>query len=150
MRVRGGRGCWVRPGLLPEGGFVLVKTPRSGVRPGERGYWVRSGGVAEERTRPAGCGPEGQSHAPDRPGSRTGSAGVAHLTGRGHAPVGRRSPLAEAAGGPGGEAVGQSAALKPRSRRLLPTTKTEEKAMAAPAIIGLSSPAAASGSAATL
>ncbi len=43
-----------------------------------------------------------------------------------------------------------SAALNPRSRRLLPTTKTDEKAMAAPAIIGLSRPAAASGSAATL
>ena len=37
-----------------------------------------------------------------------------------------------------------------RSRRLLVTTKTEEKAMAAPAIIGLSSPATASGIAATL
>lgn len=40
--------------------------------------------------------------------------------------------------------------LKERSRRLLVTTKTEEKAIAAPAIIGFSSPAAASGSAATL
>jgi hypothetical protein len=39
---------------------------------------------------------------------------------------------------------------KRRSRRLLVTTKTEEKAIAAPAIIGLSSPAAASGTAATL
>ena len=38
----------------------------------------------------------------------------------------------------------------PRSRRLLVTTKTELNAIAAPAIIGLSSPAAASGSAATL
>lgn len=37
-----------------------------------------------------------------------------------------------------------------RSRRLLATTNTDEKAMAAPAIIGLSSPDAASGSAATL
>lgn len=46
--------------------------------------------------------------------------------------------------------AGRSPALKPRSRRLLPTTKTEEKAMAAPAIIGLRSPAAASGRAATL
>lgn len=40
--------------------------------------------------------------------------------------------------------------LKERSRRLLVTTKTEEKAIAAPAIIGFSSPAAASGRAATL
>ncbi|OAH10461.1 hypothetical protein STSP_61990 [Streptomyces jeddahensis] len=40
--------------------------------------------------------------------------------------------------------------VKDRSRRLLVTTKTEEKAIAAPAIIGLSMPAAASGSAATL
>ena len=39
---------------------------------------------------------------------------------------------------------------KPRSRRLLVTTKTELNAIAAPAIIGLSSPAAASGIAATL
>ena len=37
-----------------------------------------------------------------------------------------------------------------RSRRLLVTTSTELAAMAAPAIIGFSSPAAASGSAATL
>jgi len=40
--------------------------------------------------------------------------------------------------------------LKDRSRRLLVTTKTEEKAIAAPAIIGLSMPKAASGRAATL
>ena len=39
---------------------------------------------------------------------------------------------------------------KRRSRRLLATTATLEKAMAAPAIIGLSSPAAASGMAARL
>ena len=39
---------------------------------------------------------------------------------------------------------------KPRSRRLLVTTNTELNAIAAPAIIGLSSPAAASGIAATL
>lgn len=39
---------------------------------------------------------------------------------------------------------------KPRRRRLLPTTNTELNAIAAPAIIGLSRPAAASGSAATL
>jgi AcrR family transcriptional regulator len=38
----------------------------------------------------------------------------------------------------------------PRSRRLLDTTNTDERAMAAPASIGLSSPAAARGSAATL
>ena len=38
----------------------------------------------------------------------------------------------------------------PRSRRLLPTTNTELSAIAAPAIIGDSSPAAARGSAATL
>src|SRR5699024_5407305 len=37
-----------------------------------------------------------------------------------------------------------------RSRRLLLTTKTLEKAMAAPAIIGLRRPSAASGTAATL
>ena len=37
-----------------------------------------------------------------------------------------------------------------RSRRLLPTTKTLEKAIAAPASMGLSRPSAASGIAATL
>ena len=41
-------------------------------------------------------------------------------------------------------------AWKRRSRRLLLTTNTEENAIAAPAISGLSSPAMASGSAATL
>ncbi len=40
--------------------------------------------------------------------------------------------------------------LKDRSRRLLLTTKTDENAIAAPAIIGLSMPSAASGRAATL
>ena len=40
--------------------------------------------------------------------------------------------------------------LKARSRRLLVTTNTDENAIAAPAIIGFSRPAAASGSAATL
>lgn len=40
--------------------------------------------------------------------------------------------------------------LNSRKRRLLATTKTDEKAMAAPAIIGVSSPDAASGRAATL
>lgn len=41
-------------------------------------------------------------------------------------------------------------AAKRRSRRLLVTTQTEEKAIAAPATIGFSRPAAASGTAATL
>jgi len=40
--------------------------------------------------------------------------------------------------------------VKRRRRRLLLTTNTEDSAIAAPAIIGLSSPAAASGRAATL
>lgn len=40
--------------------------------------------------------------------------------------------------------------LNPRSRRLLLTTKTLENAIAAPAIMGLSNPMAASGRAATL
>src|SRR5699024_6749165 len=48
--------------------------------------------------------------------------------------------------------VGQSVAIevKPRSRRLLPTTKTLENAIAAPASMGLSLPAAAIVSAAVL
>ena len=57
-------------------------------------------------------------------------------------------------GVPEGTAVAASrfsgSGAKPRSRRLLVTTNTELNAIAAPAIIGLSSPAAASGSAATL
>ncbi len=40
--------------------------------------------------------------------------------------------------------------VKDRSRRLFVTTKTDENAIAAPAIIGSSSPATASGIAATL
>ncbi|RKE10445.1 common central domain of tyrosinase [Catellatospora citrea] len=40
--------------------------------------------------------------------------------------------------------------LNPRSRRLLDTTNTDDSAIAAPAIIGLSSPSAARGRAATL
>src|SRR5690554_1244468 len=57
--------------------------------------------------------------------------------------VGKRSELSE-------RASGTVRGLKPRRRRLLLTTKTLERAMAAPAIIGLSIPAAASGIAATL
>jgi len=70
-------------------------------------------------------------------------------------------------GGPGapmisGAIIGQGARLtlptaphrvegrKRRNRRLFATTKIELNAIAAPAIIGLSRPAAASGSAATL
>ena len=47
-------------------------------------------------------------------------------------------------------ADGQAEARKRRSRRLLVTTNTDENAIAAPASIGFSSPAAASGRAATL
>ena len=50
----------------------------------------------------------------------------------------------------GGRPSRGAAGWKRRSRRLLLTTKTEENAIAAPAIIGLSRPSAASGSAATL
>ena len=46
--------------------------------------------------------------------------------------------------------AGQRSGAKRRRRRLLVTTKTDENAMAAPAIIGDSDPAAASGIAATL
>ena len=49
-----------------------------------------------------------------------------------------------------GVRLGAQWAVKPRSRRLLLTTKTEENAIAAPAIIGLSIAAIASGIAATL
>lgn len=50
----------------------------------------------------------------------------------------------------GGGAHRPVAVVKRRSRRLLETTKTLESAMAAPAIMGLSRPSAASGRAATL
>ena len=49
-----------------------------------------------------------------------------------------------------GAAAWSRVGVKPRSRRLLPTTKSELAAIAAPAIIGSSSPSAARGSAATL
>lgn len=69
----------------------------------------------------------------------------------------RQSPGAPASPVPGtrerestGFRPGGRGYVKERSRRLLVTTKTDEKAIAAPAIIGFSSPAAASGSAATL
>ncbi|CAM5430355.1 hypothetical protein SALBM311S_06998 [Streptomyces alboniger] len=58
---------------------------------------------------------------------------------------------APAMGGPPPSSVAhRSVGLKPRRRRLLPTTNTEENAIAAPAIIGLRSPEAARGRAATL
>ena len=64
------------------------------------------------------------------------------------------SPMARFAAGAGfgrrSRSALQGSARKRRSRRLLVTTKTEENAIAAPAIIGLSRPAAASGRAATL
>ena len=59
-------------------------------------------------------------------------------------------PVGQLLSCPTGYAVAQTAARNLRSRRLFATTNTEENAIAAPAIIGLSSPAAASGSAATL
>lgn len=59
-------------------------------------------------------------------------------------------PVGQLLSCPTGYAVAQTAARNLRSRRLLATTNTEENAIAAPAIIGLRSPAAASGSAATL
>ena len=54
----------------------------------------------------------------------------------------RRGPPLPLSGGP--------SASKRRSRSELPTTSTDENAIAAPAIIGLSRPSAASGIAATL
>ena len=52
--------------------------------------------------------------------------------------------------GHGDQPFGSGAAPKLRRRRLLETTKNEENAIAAPAISGLSRPAAAIGMAATL
>lgn len=70
-------------------------------------------------------------------------------------PCGRRVVVQFPTGAPDQDvtsARGQRSATarNPRSRRLFVTTKTELNAMAAPASIGLSSPAAASGIAATL
>ena len=59
-------------------------------------------------------------------------------------------PSTAGAGGTAPLTVSQLVALNPRSRSELLTTNTEENAIAAPAIIGLSRPAAASGRAATL
>ena len=63
-----------------------------------------------------------------------------------------RSGLGARAGAPVRPPLGhpQLDGWNPRSRRLLPTTNTELSAIAAPAIIGDSSPEAARGSAATL
>lgn len=63
--------------------------------------------------------------------------------------AGRIGDPARALGGLGARRC-QDSARKVRRRRLLPTTKTEEKAIAAPAIMGLRRPAAARGRAATL
>ncbi|SCL18056.1 hypothetical protein GA0070624_1441 [Micromonospora rhizosphaerae] len=68
---------------------------------------------------------------------------------RAAAPV-RTVPPAPEVPGPAASSSDQPTGRKRRSRRLLATTKTDEKAIAAPAIIGLSRPAAASGRAATL
>lgn len=53
-------------------------------------------------------------------------------------------------GGQRRESPAHALARKARSRRLLLTTKTLDRAIAAPASIGLSSPSAASGTAAVL
>jgi hypothetical protein len=58
--------------------------------------------------------------------------------------------FADVRAGPPGQTVCWFALRNPRRRRLLLTTNTDENAMAAPAIIGLSRPSAASGRAATL
>ncbi len=61
-------------------------------------------------------------------------------------------PQGARSSGPGASCASRRAGgyVKARSRRLLVTTKTDEKAIAAPAIIGLSMPNAARGRAATL
>ncbi len=81
----------------------------------------------------------------DRNSGSSSSSGCTDATGE--TPVAFRSlfPYFRSA-----RALSGSAGLNPRSRRLLLTTKTELNAMAAPASIGFSRPAAASGSPATL
>ncbi|RKT54363.1 hypothetical protein C8E97_2983 [Saccharothrix australiensis] len=78
---------------------------------------------------------------------RSGARGGLRTAVRGGQPTGVGSRRRSAV--PVGRAVG-AVPRKPRSRRLLVTTNTDENAIAAPAIIGFSRPAAASGSAATL
>ena len=77
---------------------------------------------------------------------------VLPAAGSGHSGKVRRPTLDRPAADLSRAVHGRSSARaeKLRSRRLLVTTKTLLNAMAAPAIIGLSKPAAAKGSAATL
>ena len=94
--------------------------------------------------RPAGSVPRSVSATPTcmrTAGSAPRSAGAVS---RPAATCSTRPPERSASGFP------QRLGSKRRSRRLLVTTKTELKAMAAPAMSGFSSPRAASGSAATL
>src|SRR5262245_17105225 len=85
---------------------------------------------------------------------RVGGAEPLHLTSVVHVRVlGKRAAATAAADDNPASVPGSGHAATDRnrrSRRLLETTNTDEKAMANPAIIGLSRPSAASGSAATL
>jgi hypothetical protein len=82
-----------------------------------------------------------------------GEDAPAHVFGRGS--PGTRTPNRRAAStGPTGRGSGQDTVdrtgANARNRRLFSTTNTEENAIAAPAIMGLRNPNAASGIAATL
>jgi len=135
----------------------------AGRRDGGRGYDLAAGRLVAARR---ACVRSGRVETPRHrvrpcPHQLTGHVNPHVSLGRGtHFPACERS-----AAGPRHEEVVQpgrphhlcreccdqvARARKWRSRRLLPTTKTELNAMAAPAIIGLSRPTAASGMAATL
>ena len=122
----------------------LVSSPVESLLP--RACWASSA---------IGCSARASARldAGGRPGvSRTGRFRFASWSGRS---VSMIHPLAGTASGVEVSGTGSAPwspfrALNRRSRRLLLTTKTDENAIAAPAIIGLSNPAAASGIAATL
>ena len=101
----------------------------------------------------ARAGPRERSHAGSSPQDVANP--VLDPGGGGWRPVGLTPPLIEhpvgdTDGHRPGERTAQARPRKPRSRRLLPTTNTLENAIAAPAIMGVSMPSAASGIAATL
>lgn len=105
---------------------------------------VRAGGRPGARTRPLRLtpGPILRSSRSRRTRGRSGRKAPGERIARacGARPTGRAPQIS----------VRYTPARNPRSRSELPTTNTDENAIAAPAIIGFSSPIAASGSAATL
>ena len=158
-----------RPGVLLEVHDLLVQREARGrrapsARP-RRSSRARRGGAptpaaprrgSRRRRDRRGRGPRrsrapGDSSRKVRTSSRKASSSALNrrsmapdATGRPDGPSDRRVPKSTWRGQPGCQG------RKRKRRRLLVTTNTDDAAMAAPAISGLSSPAAASGRAATL